>query len=132
MSRWWSREEDVARAQGVRQNAAIGRGDAGGGGCRGGDGSVRRPMANAQLVAGCGHAASGVARTVAVEPRRADDRDGGAKSGGRRGVDGESGSQRRVDGELGGRRRIDGESAPPRWGRESKRFGESRGILVIK
>nr|AAR10874.1 hypothetical protein OSJNBa0008D12.18 [Oryza sativa Japonica Group] len=46
------------------------------------------PMVEAQSVAGCGHAASGVARTAAVEPRRADDRDGGAKSGGRQRVDG--------------------------------------------
>uniref|UniRef100_A0A0D3FKM6 Uncharacterized protein n=1 Tax=Oryza barthii TaxID=65489 RepID=A0A0D3FKM6_9ORYZ len=46
------------------------------------------PMAEAQSVAGCGHAASGVARTAAVEPWWADDRDGGAKSGGRHRVDG--------------------------------------------
>uniref|UniRef100_A0A0E0RF85 DUF834 domain-containing protein n=1 Tax=Oryza rufipogon TaxID=4529 RepID=A0A0E0RF85_ORYRU len=84
MSRWWSKEEDVAHAQ------AAGRGDAGGGGCRGEDGSARTPTAKAQSVAGCGHATSGVARTAVVEPRRADDRDGGAKSRGRRRVDGES------------------------------------------
>uniref|UniRef100_A0A0D3GG54 Uncharacterized protein n=1 Tax=Oryza barthii TaxID=65489 RepID=A0A0D3GG54_9ORYZ len=56
----------------VEVRSAAGCGDIGGGGCHGGDGSTRTPTAEAQSVAGYGHAAGGIAWE--------DDSDGGAKS----------------------------------------------------